>query len=139
MTDMHWIGDRLGPERMQCGYLWNTYWQNGLLLTGGSDAPVERFTPLPGIYSAVTRCDLEGKPAGGMQPEEKLSVYQALCLYSKNMAYATGMDQYVGTLEQGKFADLAVLDRDIFTIPPKEILQTKVLRTMLAGKDTWIR
>ena len=139
LTDMHWIGERLGPERMRCGYLWNTYWQNGLLLTGGSDAPVERFAPMPGIYSAVTRCDLEGKPIGGMQPEEKLSVYQALCLYSKNIAYATGMEQYVGTLEQGKYADLAVLDRDIFTIQPKEILQIKVLRTMLAGKDTWIQ
>ena len=74
-----------------------------------------------------------------MQPEEKLSVYQAICLFSKNIPYATGENAYFGTLEAGKYADLAVLDRDIFSIPHDEILNVKVERTMLAGKDTWVR
>ncbi len=137
LTDMHWVGQRLGSERQKNSYLWNTYWQAGLLLAAGSDAPVERFEPMEGIYSAVTRQDRSGWPEGGMQPEERLSVYQALCLYCKHPPYANGTAEDLGTLEPGKLADLAVLDRDIFTIPQKEILQVKVLRTMLSGQDTW--
>lgn len=139
LTDMHWVEDRVGPDRMKNGYLWQTYQENGLLLTGGSDSPVESYNPLPGIYSAVTRKDLKGWPEGGMQPEEKMSVYDALCMFSKNVPYATGDEKYTGTLEVGKFADLAVLDRDIFTIPEDDILNVKVDRTLLAGRDTWVR
>mgnify|MGYP000755405540 FL=1 len=139
LTDMHWVEERLGAERKKNGYLWRTYIENGLLLTGGSDAPVESFDPMPAIYSAVTREDLNGLPRGGMQPEERLNVYQAICLFSKNIPYATGENAHIGTLEVGKYADLAVLDRDIFSIPHDEILNVKVERIMLAGKDTWVR
>jgi len=139
LTDMHWMEERLGPVRKKAGYLWHTYLASDLLLTGGSDAPVESYAPMPAIYSAVTRKDLSGWPDGGMQPEEKLSVYEALCLFSKNLPHATCGSASTGTLEAGKFADLAVLDRDIFTIPPEEILKVQVERTMLAGKDTWLR
>lgn len=139
LTDMHWVEERLGPVRKKNGYLWHTYLANDLLLTGGSDAPVESYAPMPAIYSAVTRKDLSGWPDDGMQPEEKLSVYEALCLFSKNLPHATCGSVSTGTLEAGKFADLAVLDRDIFTIPPEEILKVQVERTMLAGKDTWLR
>ena len=66
-------------------------------------------------------------------------VYDALCLFSKNIPYATGDADYMGTIEVGKFADMAVLDRDIFRIPHEDLLHVKVTRTMLAGRDTWIR
>mgnify|MGYP000848133707 FL=1 len=128
-TDKNWIEDRVGKERMMYGYTWNTYRKNGLLLTGGSDAPVEHYNPIPGIHSCVVREELE----------ECMSVYDALCIFSKNIPYATGDEAYVGTLELGKFADLAILDRDIFSIPHDDILNTKVERTMIAGKDSWIR
>jgi len=139
ITDMHWVQDRLGPERMKTGYLWETYRQNGLLLTGGSDSPVESYNPMPAIYSCVTRQDLKGWPEGGMQPEERMSVYDALCMFSKNIPYATGDQDYMGTLEPGKFADLAVLDRNLFAIAPRDILNVRVERTMLAGQDTFVR
>ena len=139
LTDMHWVHERLGPARMENGYLWRTYMESGLLLTGGSDAPVEPCDPMPAIYSAVTREDFAGRPRGGLQPREKLSVAQALCLFTRNLPYATGTAHLVGTLETGKFADLAVLDRDLFSIPPREILEVQVERTMLAGTDTWVR
>lgn len=139
LTDMHWVHERLGPARMENGYLWRTYMESGLLLTGGSDAPVEPCDPMPAIYSAVTREDFAGRPRGGLQPREKLSVAQALCLFTRNLPYATGTAHLVGTLEAGKFADLAVLDRDLFSIPPREILEVQVERTMLAGTDTWVR
>lgn len=139
ITDLHWVSDRVGPERIKTAYLWETYRRSGLLLTGGSDAPVESYDPMEGIYAAVTRCDMKGWPEGGMLPEEKMSVYDALCMFSKNIPYATGDMNYTGTLEVGKFADVAVLDRDLFSIPPSDILNVKVDRTILAGKDTWIR
>lgn len=139
LTDMHWVHERLGPARMENGYLWRTYMESGLLLTGGSDAPVEPCDPMPAIYSAVTREDFAGRPRGGLQPREKLSVAQALCLFTRNLPYATGTAHLVGTLEVGKFADLAVLDRDLFSIQPREILEVQVERTMLAGTDTWVR
>ncbi len=137
ITDMHWIEDRIGPQRMKTGYLWQTYIENGLLLTGSSDAPVESFNPIPGIYSTVARKDLEGWPEGGLMPEEKTSVYDAVCMFSKNIPYATGDDKYVGTLEQGKFADMTVLDRNIFEISEDDILNIKIKSTYLAGKETY--
>lgn len=138
LTDMHWLKDRVGDERVRTGFLWRTYQNHGLLMTGGSDAPVEKYNPMQGIYAAVTRQDIHGWPEGGMLPEERLSVYDALCLFSKNIPYATGDEAQMGTLEVGKFADMAVLDRDIFHIPPIQLLQVKVVRTMLAGRDTWL-
>lgn len=139
LTDMHWIKDRVGEERVKTGFLWRTYQEHNLLMTGGSDAPVEKYDPMQGIYAAVTRQDLKGWPAGGLLPEQRLSVYDALCLFSKNIPYATGDADYMGTIEVGKFADMAVLDRDIFRIPHEDLLHVKVTRTMLAGRDTWIR
>lgn len=131
---MHWVQERLGSERMKNGYLWRTYRKNGLLLTGGSDAPVESCAPMPAIYSAVTRTDLEGWPKGGMQPEEKLSVYEALCLFSKNIPYAVGGEVCTGTLEVGKFADMAVLDRDILQFPRRRFCRCRCCAPCLPGK-----
>lgn len=128
-TDKNWAEERLGKERMKYGYIWNTLRKEGLLLTGGSDAPVEHYHPMHGIHSCVVREELE----------ECMSVYDAVCIFSKNIPYATGDEDLAGTLELGKFADLTVLDRDIFHVPHDEIINIKVERTMLAGKDTWIR
>ena len=139
LTDMHWIKDRVGEKRASMSYLWKTYQNRGLLLTGGSDCPVEMFSPWNGIYSLVTRKDLEGWPEGGVQPEEKLSVYDAVCVFSKNIPYANGEQDLMGTLEEGKFADMIVLDRNIFEIPEDEIKDIQVLNTYLAGKETYSR
>lgn len=132
-TDWSWIEDRLGPDRMAGAYAWNTLQQAGLTLTGSSDCPVESYSPMPGIYAAVTRCGLDGQPKGGYQPEEKLSRFDAVALYTKNPHYATGQQDVLGMLQEGYFADLAVLDKDIFEIPEEEILTTKVTHTFVAG------
>ena len=81
-TDMHWIEDRVGKDRAAHSYQWQTYLDNGLILTGGSDCPVENFSPWIGIYAAVTRKDTAGLPEGGSHPEEKISVYEAVKMYS---------------------------------------------------------
>ncbi len=83
-------------------YTWKTYQEAA---TGGSDCPVEMFSPWNGIYSLVARKDLDGYPEGGVQPEEKLSVYDAVCMFSKNIPYANGEQDLMGTIEAGKFAD----------------------------------
>lgn len=139
LTDLHWIKDRVGEKRAAMSYTWKTYQDAGLMLTGGSDCPVELFSPWNGIYSLVARKDLDGYPEGGVQPEEKLSVYDAVCVFSKNVPYANGEQDLLGTIEEGKFADMVVIDRDIFKIPEDEIKDVQALYTYMAGNETYRR
>lgn len=139
MTDMHWLEARLGKERAGMCYLWKSCLEQGLLMAAGSDSPVENFNPWYGIYAAVTRQDLDGFPKGGFHPEEKLSVYDAVCLFTKNVPIATGEQDLMGTIEEGKFADMVVVDRDPFVIPEDEIKDTQVLYTYMAGRQTYRR
>ena len=132
-TDLHWIEDRIGKERLKGSFALKTMEKAGLIQTGGSDCPVETYEPLKGIYAAVTRQDMEGYPAEGFLPEERLSVYEALCMYTKNVHYATGQESVLGTLEIGKFADLTVLEKNLFKIDKKEIKDVKVEQTYVAG------
>lgn len=132
-TDLHWIEDRIGKERLKGSFALKTMEKAGLIQTGGSDCPVETYEPLKGIYAAVTRQDMEGYPMEGFLPEERLSVYEALCMYTKNVPYATGQESVLGTLEIGKFADLTVLERNLFKIDEKEIKDVKVEQTYVAG------
>ena len=132
-TDLHWIEDRIGKERLKGSFALKTMEKAGLIQTGGSDCPVETYEPLKGIYAAVTRQDMEGYPMEGFLPEERLSVYEALCMYTKNVPYATGQESVLGTLEIGKFADLTVLERNLFKIDEKDIKDVKVEQTYVAG------
>jgi predicted amidohydrolase YtcJ len=99
----------------------------GALLVFGSDWPFGTLDPLAGIGAAVTREDLEGRPEGGTAPEEKLTVEDAVLAYTRN-----------GTLEPGNPADLAVLSRDIFSIPPREIAAVRVEMTVFAGRIVYV-
>ena len=132
-TDLHWIEDRIGKERLKGSFALKTMEKAGLIQTGGSDCPVETYEPLKGIYAAVTRQDMEGYPTEGFLPEERLSIYEALCMYTKNVPYATGQESVLGTLEIGKFADLTVLEKNLFKIDKKEIKDVKVEQTYVAG------
>jgi hypothetical protein len=136
-TDLHWIEDRLGPERVKDSYIWKTLLDADMLMTGSSDCPVESYDPMLGIYAAVTRQDMTGEPVGGFFPEERLSVYDALCLFSKNIPYATGDEDAYGTIEMGKVADFVVLERDLFRIPAHEIKDLKIAGTFLAGRQVY--
>ncbi len=133
-SDLDWIEKRLGKDRAKLSYPWGTYARNGLLMTGSSDSPVESFNPLLGIYSAVTRKDFRGNPEGGWNAAEKLSVYEAVSLFTRNAAYASYEEDRKGTLEPGKFADFAVLDSDIFHVVPEAIKEIEVKQTYLGGR-----
>lgn len=137
-TDLHWIEDRIGHERAKGSYCWKTMKDAGLIQTGGSDCPVEYFDPMKGIYAAVSRKDMEGYPNGGYMPEEKLSMYDAFSLYTKNVHVATGQQDKLGTLEEGKFADMVVLDKNPFDSGEDELLKIKILKTFVAGKQVFM-
>lgn len=138
-TDMHWIEDRVGKDRAAHSYQWQTYLDNGLILTGGSDCPVENFSPWTGIYAAVTRKDTAGLPEGGSHPEEKISVYEAVKMYSTTPHIAVGQETVLGTLTAGKFADLIVTDRNPFDIPEDDLINVRVEKTYLAGEAVYSR
>lgn len=134
-----WSEDRLGPERVKYAYAWNTLIKEGLILTGSSDAPVEPYDPFLGVYSIVCRQDLTGKPEGGWYPTERVSVYDALCMYTKNAAYSSYEEDIKGTLEVGKLADFVVVTDNPYEIEPQKIKEIKVLQTYLSGHKVYDR
>ena len=86
------------------------------------------------LYAAVTRRTLDGKPEGGWFPEERLDLETSLRAYTVNNAWAEGEEASKGTLAAGKVADLVVIDRDLFAIPPEQLKDAKVLLTMVGGR-----
>lgn len=133
-TDRPVVVPRVGVLRAKSSYAWRTLLEQGIPLGGGSDSPVESFDPLWGIYCAVTRCDQNGMPRGGWHPEQRLHIEEAVRLYTQGSAYLSFDEQNKGTIEAGKFADFAILNRDILAARPEDILSTKVIMTVIDGK-----
>jgi predicted amidohydrolase YtcJ len=127
----------LGPERASHADSFKIYDDAGVLQVFGSDWAVFAFEPLPAIYCVVTRMTPDGTPAGGWYPAGRVTVEAALRHYTRDGAYASFDEEMRGTLSPGKLADLVVLSKDILTIQPREILKTKVLLTVMGGKDTY--
>ncbi|MEK7367232.1 MAG: amidohydrolase family protein, partial [candidate division NC10 bacterium] len=111
----------------------------GGTLAGGSDAPIEPLGPLAGVYAAVTRQDAAGSPPGGFRPEERLTVREALDLYTRGAAYAAFEEGERGSLRPGALADLTVLSADPFLAAPKELLEISVEYTILDGAVVYAR
>lgn len=136
-SDMPWAQDRVGPERIQGGYVWQALLKSKAKLALGSDFPVELVNPMLGFYAAITRQDAEGNPLQGWFPDQKLSRMEALRGFTLDAAYAAFQENVLGSLEAGKWADFVILDRDIMTVSPKEVLETKVLETWIAGRRVY--
>lgn len=124
----------LGPERCQHVYPFKSMADKGAVLAFGSDHPIAELNPMRGIYRAVTRLSEDKLPEGGWCPDEKLSLADSLKAYTIGSAYQMWNEEVTGTLEKGKFADIIVLDRNLFDADPEEILETTVVMTMLGGK-----
>ncbi len=135
LTDMNWALARIGPERAKYSYAWAEFLKNHVPLAFGTDYPVEPITPFRGLYAAVTRKNEVG--AKEYVPEQKISIDQAIAAYTTGAAYAEFAESDKGRLAPGFLADFVVLDRDITDIPPAQILQTKVLRTVVGGKTVY--
>ncbi len=135
LTDMNWAQSRLGPQRAAHSYAWAELLKQGVVLAFGTDYPVESVSPFRGLYAAVTRKSEDGKKE--YFPEQKLTIEQAIAAYTSGSAFAEFAEKDKGTLEVGKLADFAVLDRDIAAVSPEKILGAKVLRTVVGGKTVY--
>lgn len=133
-SDMNMAEDRVGPQRIRGAYAWRSLLDSGARLAGGSDFPVELPNPFLGLYAAVTRQDGDGNPPGGWYGKEKLTREEALRLFTIDAAYASFMEDRVGSLEPGKWADFILIDRDYFKVPQGEIDDIQVLATYVAGR-----
>lgn len=133
------MADRYWRERARYSYAWRSLLDSGARLAFGSDCPVESLDPLLGIHAAVTRQRASGEPEGGWYPQERLTVAEAVHAYTLGAAYASGEERAKGSIAPGKLADLVVLSRDIFEIPPGEILETEVVYTIFDGRVVYER
>ncbi len=131
------MAERYWGERSRWAYNWRAQLEVGAVLAFGSDAPVEPFAPLLGLYAAVTRQREDGSPRGGWRTEACVSLDEALRAYTQGAAYAAGLERELGTLAAGKLADLIVLDRDLHNAPPAALLEARVLGTMVGGVWRW--
>ena len=138
-SNVKWSALRLGKERAKLSYPWRRLIDEGLILTGGSDSPVEPYNPLLGIYAVVTRKDLEGCPPEGYYPEQCVTVYEAISMYTKNAAYASFEENLKGCISVGKLADFIILDSDPFSIEHALLKNITVEKTYLAGKEVFSR
>ena len=132
--DLHFAPSRVGLERLAGAYAWNSFIKSGVIVPGGSDAPVERGEPMIEFYAAVARKDQKGFSGEGWHPEEKVTREQALKMLTIWPAYAAFEEKLRGSIEVGKLADLTVLSADIMKIPEPEILKTRCLMTVIGGE-----
>lgn len=138
IDDMRWMEPRIGA-RARWAYAFKTLLDAGVKLSFGSDWPGTNASwytanPILGIYAAVTRQTLEGQPAAGWFPEERIDLETALRAYTVNNAWAAGEEDRKGMLSTDKLADLVVLDRDPFAVPPAQLKDLKVTMTVVGGK-----
>ncbi len=136
-SDMNMAEDRIGHARMAGAYAWRTFLDQGTVIAGGSDFPVESPNPFFGLYTAVTRQDHQGRPPGGWYPAQKMTLTEALRAFTLDAAYAEHAEATQGTLEPGKWADFILVDRDIVAGPPADIWKTRVLQTWVGGKQVY--
>lgn len=137
--DLHVVESRVGKALAETSYAFHTMETLGGPISYGTDAPIEDCNPFANIYAAVTRKDLSGFPEGGFVPEECVSLIQAIDCYTAGSAYAEFQERVKGRLKPGYYADLILLDRDIFTIPEEEIKDVQVDMTMVDGRIVYDR
>lgn len=124
----------VGPERVERMYPLGSIERAGGTIAGGSDWSVSSLNPLQAIETAVTRQDASGVIEGVLNPNERVSLETMLAAYTSHGAYVMHHDDQVGTIEPGKLADLAVLERNLFEVPPREIGEVEVAMTLLEGE-----
>ncbi|MBR9826510.1 MAG: amidohydrolase [Alphaproteobacteria bacterium] len=135
--DLHFAPARLGSDRLEGAYAWQSLLDAGARITGGSDAPVEQGDPRIEFYAAVARADLAGFQGENWHPEEALSRDDALKLFTLWPAYASFREDELGTIEIGKRADFTIFSADIMTIEPMEILSVTPWMTVVEGETVY--
>lgn len=136
-SDMNMAEQRVGSQRIRGAYAWRSFLRQGSPIACGSDFPVESANPFYGIHAAVTRQDSAGQPAGGWYGNEAMTLKEAFRCFTLDAAYAGHQEKVLGSLEKGKWADFTVIDRDLFTMPAKDIHAVGVLQTWVAGRQVF--
>ncbi|VAV96841.1 FIG00481917: hypothetical protein [hydrothermal vent metagenome] len=127
----------MGAKRLQGAYAWNKLIEAGAIIAAGSDAPVERGDLRIEFYATIARAGLDGFQTDDWQPDQALSRQNALKSFTLWPAFASFQEDDLGTVETGKRADFSVFDRDLMTVAAKDILQAKVLWTIVDGNDSY--
>jgi len=139
-SDMRWAEKRIGHERCKGAYAWRRILYSGARISFGTDWPVEPLNPMRALYSAVTRQNIDtGEPKGGWFPDQKLTMAEAIKMYTLDAAYGEFQEHIKGSIEPGKYADLIILSKDLFSIPADEILSTEVVMTIVGGKVVYAK
>ncbi len=137
--DMRWMEERIGSERSEGAYAFNSILESGAMLSFGTDWPGTaaaeyHISPMYGLYAAITRKTMTGEPEGGWFPEERISMEEAIRAYTLNTAYANFEDDIKGSITPGKLADITVLDQNLFEVDPMELPNVEVLYTIVDGE-----
>src|SRR6266852_3284188 len=127
----------VGPARSKYAWAFRSLRDAGATLAFASDWNVAEMEPVIGIYTALTRRGLDGKPEGGWIPEQTVDLKTAIRAYTINGAYANFVEGNRGSITPGKYADLVLLSDDLFKIPADRIKDAKVVWTMVGGKEVW--
>lgn len=112
--------------------------KSGILRVGGSDSPVVSFSVMENIYFAVTRKNIHGEPDDGWLPEERITVQEAIKMFTKYPSYSSFTEKENGTIELGKKADFVVLSENIYEIDPNKIKDVKIVRTVVNGRTVYM-
>ena len=139
IDDGRWADRVIGPERSKTTYAFKSLLDAGATVAFGSDWYVAPPTPLEGLYAAVTRRTLDERNPGGWVPEQRIGVEDALRAYTAAGAYASFEEGEKGTLEPGKLADLALIDRDLTQVPPETLREARVVLTVVGGQVVFER
>ena len=137
-SDAPFVEKRLGPERARLGaYAWRSLLDNDVIIANGTDAPVEDVDPIPSFYASVTRKRIDN----GLEffPEQRMTRKEAIASYTIGNAYAAFEEDVKGSLEEGKYADIVILSENLETCSEDEILDTKILLTMVNGQIKYRR
>lgn len=132
---VYWLGaffSKYGPDRVRWTYPGKSYFENGIIAAGTSDVPVTPITPWWGIWALVARREMQSGQV--LAPEERISITQALEMYTRNPAYIGFEEKIKGSLEAGKLADFIVVDRDVLHVPEDQLKDAQVMKTFVGGE-----
>ena len=127
-SDSPWVIERIGKKRAQTAYPWRSLLKAKAPLAFGTDSPIEAFTPWPGLFSSITRTFV---------PEESISLSEAFDAFTQGAAYSSFQENYLGSLEPGKWADFILVESNLLELRPEEILKQEVLETFFAGTEVY--
>lgn len=139
ITDKRFAEKRIGLERCKGAYAWRRLQDNGAQIAFGTDYGVEPLDPLEGLYASVTRKDRAGEPGEGWFPDQKLTMEEAIELYTLGSAYAEFMEDRKGMIKEGYLGDVVIFNNDLMTIPHDQIMSSKVDYTIVGGKVVYKR